>query len=209
VSEIELVRRALAAHRPVPRAAPARAAVAVVLRAGAAGASEVLLIERALKDGDPWSGHMAFPGGRQDPGDPDPRFTAERETFEEVGLDLRRGAELLGQLDDLEGRHAGRPAGLAISAFVYHVSEAPPLVVQSEEVQSAFWVPVALLAEPARHVAYLMRHELGSFDMPGIRVGDADSHVVWGLTYRFLESFLDLLGRPLPNRWSSPIEAAR
>jgi 8-oxo-dGTP pyrophosphatase MutT (NUDIX family) len=208
VSEIELVRRALAAHRPVARVAPARAAVAMVLRAGTAGASEVLLIERALKEGDPWSGHMAFPGGRQDPGDPDPRFTAERETLEEVGLDLR-GAELLGQLDDLEGRHAGRPAGLVISAFVYHVAESPPLVVQSQEVQSAFWVPVTLLAEPERHVDYLMRHELGSFDMPGIRVGDAEGHVVWGLTYRFLESFLDLLGRPLPNRWSSPLEATR
>ena len=204
--EIEQARRALAAHRPVARVAPARAAVALVLRPAAGGASEVLLIERAEKLGDPWSGHMAFPGGRQDPSDPDPRFTAERETFEEVGLDLR-GAELLGQLDDLEGRHAGRPAGLVISAFVYHVPETPPLVVQTEEVQSAFWVPVPLLGEAARHVAYSMRHELGSFEMPGIRVGDAEGHVVWGLTYRFLEGFLGLLGRPLPNRWSFPLDA--
>ena len=83
--EIEKARRALAAHRPVARAAPARAAVAMVLRPAAGGASEVLLIERAEKPGDPWSGHMAFPGGRLDPSDPDPRFTAERETFEEVG----------------------------------------------------------------------------------------------------------------------------
>lgn len=203
---IEGVRQALAAHTPEERDAAMRAAVAVILRPSAAGESEVLLIERALKEGDPWSGHMAFPGGRQDPTDPTPRYTAERETFEEVGLDLR-GAELLGQLDDLEGRHAGRPAGLVISAFVYHVPETPPLVVQSEEVQSAFWVPVALLGEPARHVDYRMRHELGSFEMPGIRVGDAEGHVVWGLTYRFLEGFLGLLGRPLPNRWSFPLEA--
>ena len=54
-----------------------------------------------------------------------------------------------------------------------------------------------------------MRHELGSFDMPGIRVGDAEGHVVWGLTYRFLESFLGLLGQPLPDRWSSLLEATR
>ena len=208
MSEIDHVRRVLAAHRPAARVAPARAAVALVLRPGAGGAGDVLLIERAEKDGDPWSGHMAFPGGRQDPGDPDPRFTAERETLEEVGLDLRE-AELLGQLDDLEGRHAGRPAGLVISAFVYHLPEAPPLVVQSEEVQRAFWVPLALLGEPARHVDYRMRHELGSFDMPGIRVGDAEGHVVWGLTYRFLESFLGLLGQPLPDRWSSLLEATR
>jgi 8-oxo-dGTP pyrophosphatase MutT (NUDIX family) len=208
VFELEELRRALGAREPATRVAPARAAVALVLRPGGGGASDLLLIERAHKDGDPWSGHMAFPGGRQDPSDPDPRFTAERETREEVGLDLR-GAELLGRLDDLEGRHAGRPSGLVISAFVYHVPEAPPLVVQAEEVQSAFWVPVALLAEPARHVDYRMRHELGIFGMPGIRVGDAEGHVVWGLTYRFLESFLDLVGRPLPNRWSPLLEAAR
>ena len=208
MSEIDHVRRVLAAHRPATRVAPARAAVAMVLRPGAGGPGDVLLIERAEKDGDPWSGHMAFPGGRQDAGDPDPRFTAERETLEEVGLDLR-GAELLGQLDDLEGRHAGRPAGMVISAFVYHVLEAPPLVVQSAEVQRAFWVPIALLGEPARHVDYRMLHELGTFDMPGIRVGNAEGHVVWGLTYRFLESFLGLLGQPLPNRWNTLLEATR
>ena len=194
---IEGVRRALAAHRAEEREAEMRAAVAVVLRPGADGEAEVLLIERALKEGDPWSGHMAFPGGRQDPTDPAPRGTAERETLEEVGLDLA-GAELLGRLDDLEGRQAGRAVGLVISAFVYHVPEPPPLVVCSEEVQSAFWVPLPQLRDPARQVAYHFRHELGPLDMPGIRVGDADPHVVWGLTYRFVEIFLALLGRPLP-----------
>jgi 8-oxo-dGTP pyrophosphatase MutT (NUDIX family) len=177
-----------------------RAAVALVLRSGPAGDAEVLLIERALKEGDPWSGHMAFPGGRQSPGDPAPRSTAERETFEEVGLDLR-AAELLGRLDDLEGRQAGRAVGLVISAFVYHLPDPPPLVVCSDEVQSAFWVPLPLLREPTRQVAYHFRHELGALDMPGIRVGEAQPHVVWGLTYRFVELFLALLGQPLPSRW--------
>ena len=64
--------------------------------------------------------------------------------------------------------------GLVISAFVYHVPEPPPLVVCSEEVQSAFWVPLPLLRDPARQVDYHFRHELGPLDMPGIRVGDAE-----------------------------------
>jgi ADP-ribose pyrophosphatase YjhB (NUDIX family) len=139
---------------------------------------------------------MAFPGGRQDPEDPSPRATAERETLEEVGIDLA-GAELLGQLDDLEGRHAGRPAGLAISAFVYCVSEPLLLVPNEDEVESAFWVPLARLLARERHVDYRFRHELGALTMPGIRVGEAEPHVVWGLTYRFLEGFFELLGRPL------------
>jgi len=196
MASVEEVRSALARHRPVMLDGPARAAVAMVLRPGAARRSDVLLIERAHKAGDPWSGHMAFPGGRQDPEDESPRVTAERETLEEVGVDLA-GAELLGRLDDLAGRHAGRPDGLVISAFVYHVPEPPPLA-PNEEVERAFWLPVASLLEPARHVDYRFRHELGTLAMPGIRVGDAEHHVVWGLTYRFLEHFFTLLGRRLP-----------
>jgi 8-oxo-dGTP pyrophosphatase MutT (NUDIX family) len=200
MATIEAVRRALADHRPEPREAVTRAAVAVVLRPHAAGHGEVLLIERAAREGDPWSGHMAFPGGRQSPTDPTPRITAERETFEEVGLDLR-AAERLGQLDDLEGRQAGRRVGLVISAFVYHVPDPPPLVVCSHEVQAALWVPLPQLLEPARQVDYRFGPEGASLSMPGIRVGDAEPHVVWGLTYRFLETFLALLGHPLPDRW--------
>jgi 8-oxo-dGTP pyrophosphatase MutT (NUDIX family) len=196
---LEELRRILGAHRPVAVEAPGRAAVAVVLREGEHGI-ELLLIERAHKAGDPWSGHMAFPGGRQDPSDLSARDTAERETFEEVGLDLDT-AELLGQLDDLEGRHSGRPAGLAISAFVYFVTDPAPLLLQPEEVQSAFWVPFDLLSDPSAQVDYHLRHELGTFDMPGIRVGEPEPHVVWGLTYRFVEDFLAILGTPLAQRW--------
>jgi 8-oxo-dGTP pyrophosphatase MutT (NUDIX family) len=201
MSSLDDVRRVLAAHRPAAREAGGRAAVAVVLRTGTSGGVEVLLIERAHKVGDPWSGHMAFPGGRHDPADLSARHTAERETFEEVGLDLST-AELLGQLDDLEGRHSGRPAGLAISAFVFFVAEPEPLLIQPEEVQAAFWVPLARLVDPAAHVGYRFRHELVSLEMPGIRVGEPEAHVVWGLTYRFLEDFLALLGTPLADRWS-------
>jgi 8-oxo-dGTP pyrophosphatase MutT (NUDIX family) len=196
---LDELRRILGAHRPVSVEAPGRAAVAVVLREGDRGI-ELLLIERAHKAGDPWSGHMAFPGGRQDPSDLTARDTAERETFEEVGLDLDT-AELLGQLDDLEGRHSGRPAGLAISAFVYFVTDPAPLLLQPQEVQSAFWVPFDLLSDPTAQVDYRLRHELGTFDMPGIRVGEPEPHVVWGLTYRFVEDFLAILGTPLAQRW--------
>lgn len=195
--QVDEVRSALARHRAATLDAAARAAVAMVLRPGAARRAEVLLIERARKEGDPWSGHMAFPGGRQDPEDPDPRTTAERETLEEVGMDLS-GAELLGRLDDLGGRHGGHSGGLVISAFVYHVPD-PPRLVPNEEVESAFWFPLGQLLARERHVDYPFRSEIGALSMPGVRVGPAEPHVVWGLTYRFLEHFFELLGRPLPS----------
>ena len=71
----------------------ARAAVAMILRERDAR-SEVLFIERAKKDSDPWSGHMELPGGRVDPGDTGTRHTAGRETHEEVGVSLAAGPPL-------------------------------------------------------------------------------------------------------------------
>lgn len=194
---LDQIRRALAAHRPEQLADPARprAAVSLVLR-GDPQQPELLFIERARHPEDPWSGHMAFPGGRVDPGDRDPRAAAERETLEEVGLSLAR-AEALGQLDDLEGRHAGRRLPLVISAYVYHLPEAGPLA-PNHEVEETLWVPLADLVDPRHHVEY----PVASMGFPGIRVGDPERHVVWGLTYRFLETFLALLGSPLPDRWT-------
>ena len=100
----------LAGHRPepVPAETHQKAAVAVVLREGPRSA-EVLLIERAHHPDDPWSGHMAFPGGRMEAGDDSTRTTAARETLEEVGVSLH-GAEYLGHVDELTGNRDGSDA---------------------------------------------------------------------------------------------------
>lgn len=199
VLSVERVRVALAAREPQQIEDPERprAAVAVVLRDDL-GEPEVLLIERARHPQDPWSGHMAFPGGRVDPGDASPRAAAERETVEEVGLSLA-GAEVLGRLDDIEGRHAGRTLTLVISAFVYHVRATPGELVLNHEVETALWFPLRRLVDPVHHVEYPTPY--GGY--PGILVGEPERHVVWGLTYRFLELFFDSLGHPLENRWNA------
>jgi 8-oxo-dGTP pyrophosphatase MutT (NUDIX family) len=195
VLDLAEIRRRLALHSPrtVDPDDVRRAAVSVVLRPGAVE-PELLFIERAERLGDPWSGHMAFPGGRVEPGDASTRAAAERETWEEVGLELAR-AEPLGRLDDLEGHHAGRPAGLVISAFVYQL-DAPPPLRPSDEVREALWVPLGTLVDPARHVDYAYPPARGAV-YPGIVVGDPRRHVVWGLTYRFLTGLFDALGEPL------------
>ena len=191
------IREAFARYRPnlIERPGLRRAAVAVVLRPADRG-PELLFIERARHEGDPWSGHMAFPGGRVDPGDSSLQRAAERETREEVGVSLE-GAELLGRLDDLQGRHAGRPGELVISGFVFHHPEPEPLV-PNYEVEQTFWFPLAGLRDPARHVVRRFG-ETGAFDYPGIVVGQPDRHVVWGLTHRFLQLFFEVLGSPLPD----------
>lgn len=191
--DLDDIRDKLARHQPRridDRGGPF-ASVAMIF-AGGPRDPLVLFIERAKRIGDPWSGHMAFPGGRVEVEDADPRRTAERETFEEVGIDLALG-QLLGRLDDQAGRRAGTSwAGRPIAAYVYHL-EAPAPVLPSPEVEEALWVPTSALLEPRNRVDYTVSYAPGVF--PGILVGKPDRHVIWGLTYRFLESLLSIIGR--------------
>ena len=191
--------RALQGHSPLLLDGSSRAAVAVVLRERERG-PEVLFIERSRKENDPWSGHMAFPGGRLDGGETALQ-AARRETHEEVGLSLH-DAESLGRLDDLTGRRAGASTGLIISAFVFRHHGETPLVYQEAEVAEALWVPVADLSAPERHI-HKAFHGTGGMAFPGIVVGHPDRHIVWGLTYRFIEVFHRVVGRPFPNRWGA------
>jgi len=193
------IRNTLARYQPELEAIDQRgqAAVAVILRDLGSG-PEVLFIERAQRTGDPWSGHMAFPGGRVDPIDRDARSAAERETEEEVGLSLDP-ASYLGRLDDIEGGARVLSRSLLVSAHVYHLPE-PGRLATNHEVREAFWFPLGDLLDPSRHVDHLhpARRDVR---YPGILVGVPERQVVWGLTYRILEGFFSLIERPLPERW--------
>ncbi len=168
-----------------------RAAVAIVTRSVERDV-ELLFIRRAAYENDPWSGDIAFPGGRIDKRDETPRDTAERETREEVGLDLRQ-AEWLGQLDDV----AGGNGQVVVSGHVYAVS-GPVNLALNHEVAAAGWVRVATLAERERQGLKKFRYEERDIEMPAIRVFDDDSPHLWGMTYRFVESFMRVIGRSIP-----------
>jgi len=202
--KIDLIREKLANHIPVRigTSGHQQAAVALVFKAGDRG-SEVLLIERAVKMGDPWSGHMAFPGGRMESVDDSTRSAARRETLEEVGVELS-SAEYLGRLDDL----AGNPrvsAKLVIAAHAFFVEAPPPFVLDSSEVQGAIWFPLASLLDESRWVEHAIS-ELPDMRFPGVLVGEPGRHVVWGLTYRFLEGMLEILEHPFPRRWGEDLQ---
>jgi 8-oxo-dGTP pyrophosphatase MutT (NUDIX family) len=194
LDSLERIRERLSVHRfREEQAHPGstfEAAVALILHEAQPGRPELLFIERAQREGDPWSGHMAFPGGRREPGDPDRLRTALRETFEEVGFEPARP---LGRLDDVRGARRPRVDDLLVSAYVFGVDE-PPRIVASPEVQSTVWVPLAWIADPGSWTEHVVRDAAGARRLPALR---HDRYVIWGLTLRILESFFATLGQPL------------
>ncbi len=164
-----------------------RAAVALILRKGTGG-MEILFIERAPREGDPWSGDIGFPGGKMEAAESDPRQTAERETLEELGLDLGNG-RYLGRLSDISGAHLP----VLVSCFVYGIA-GNPSIITSQEIRDHFWVALADLTTAERHVTARVRFEGETLDRPAIRLPLAGKPVLWGLTYRLVMEFLGLLG---------------
>jgi 8-oxo-dGTP pyrophosphatase MutT (NUDIX family) len=189
----ERIERALADPAPeAPHAAVRSAAIALILHEHG-GSLELLLIERAKRDGDPWSGHMALPGGHWEPSDSDLAATAERETLEEVGLDLRAHGERLGRLSDCL---PSRGVPIAVRPFVYWLPTRPPLLL-SAEVRRALWVPAAPLLEGAQRATHTLSQGDESLQFPA---WDIDGHLVWGLTYRVLEEFFSRFSRLLAHQ---------
>lgn len=176
--------RIVAASCPTDDRKPA--AVALILRQAGA-VQELLFIERAHHPDDPWSGNIGFPGGRRDPIDETLRHTAERETMEEVGIDLSE-ASYLGRLSDIVG--ANLP--VRVSCFVYGLTEQVEPTV-SHEVHDVFWFSLHELADPRRQVMAQVHFGGTLLEAPAIDLGLPDKMVLWGITYRLVNQFREVL----------------
>lgn len=174
---------------PVPHPKGFLASVAVIVRP-ALFSPELLLIRRSEFEGDPWSGHMAFPGGRMDPTDPSLLHTALRETREETALPLDEVGSPLGRLELVAPRTPHLPP-LTVIPFVFAVPEATPARVASSELAEALWVPLNHFRLPENRSTY--RRRFGQVDVP-FPAFDVEGRVVWGLTHRILEDFLRRMG---------------
>ena len=173
-------------REPEPREGYTEAAVAVILRASTE--LEVLLIKRAESERDPWSGHVALPGGRRDPEDANLTGTAIRETSEETGVELSSSGWPMGRLAQVAPSHPTLPP-IAITPYVFGVPPEIKASAASPEVDRVLWVTLPVLFDPRTRGTTTIPLPAGPADFPCYWV---DGHAIWGLTFRILSEFGDL-----------------
>lgn len=168
-----------------------RAAVAAILRElPGADSPELFFIRRAEHPQDPWSGHVAFPGGRRDPEDTSLLDTAIRETREEVGIALSP-ADLVARLPDVPAFSRSKKGALVVTPFVFAVRR-DTAVTLNAEVAATLWVPMKSLLAGVGRDSFKLDYEGVIYDMPCIHL-EPGQHRLWGMTYRMLETLLDAI----------------
>ncbi len=175
--------------KPESEVKDADAAVALVLR-HVNQDFQILLVKRIESPSDPWSGQMAFPGGKRDSKDRDTRETVVRETREEININLAQRCRFLGVLENI--RSSVEPK-LLVAPFVV-LLEHEPTIVLSRELEGYLWVSLKKLRE-CRGIAHFPFGEVSAYFVEG--------NVVWGLTYGILEKFVQIFERAMEK--SSPV----
>jgi 8-oxo-dGTP pyrophosphatase MutT (NUDIX family) len=178
-------------HRPTSQPIGEKtrqAAVATIIRPGEH--TEALFILRASKEGDPWSGQMAFPGGHREPSDRDIRHTAERETWEEIGLDLSEHGRYLGQLEQVRVSPRGRNIEMVVTPVVYVLETPGAVMTPNYEVADILWGSLDDMhaGRSLTEQEFMFGDQAQLF--AGYSVGD---EFVWGLTLRMLDHLFALL----------------
>jgi 8-oxo-dGTP pyrophosphatase MutT (NUDIX family) len=195
VSLLQLIETRLGDHSPgkkLLRRLMKRSAVAMILQVRT-GELHILMIKRAEREGDPWSGHMAFPGGRMDSADAHGYAVAVRETQEEIGLSLVEHAHCIGRLSDLHARPQRGPFGMAVSPFVFRLDTDVTngaTFTPNHEVAEVIWVPLEFLLDEANQEEMTWRYKGVSMTVPCYWY---EGRCIWGLSLMMLGELLDLV----------------
>ena len=190
--ELRFLAERVAAYTPslaLTDGTPRLAAVSLVFRAPEESPTEMLVIRRAIHEGDPWSGQMGLPGGRQEPNDASLEETAIRETFEETGIDISTDGYVIGALDELRPRTPQLPE-IIVRPYVAVVRPNLPVSL-SAEVAETLWIPLHILRDVATQRDAIVHIRGETRSEPSFVIGET---VVWGMTNRILRSLLRVLG---------------
>lgn len=197
IALLQMAESRLAGHRPSRKwlkGIMKRAAVALILqlREGELG---VLMIRRADREGDPWSGQMAFPGGRREPTDENDLETARRETEEEIGLHLGSQEPCIGALSELNTINS-RFRGLVISPYVFHLERSVNFH-PNHEVAEVVWVPLEFLLDTDNREEMVWERNGMKLRMPCYFY---EERRIWGLSLRMLDELMDVVAGKSPER---------
>lgn len=176
-----------------------RAAVAIVITTKTE-TPLVLLIKRAIRDGDPWSGDIAFPGGKQQVEDKNTCQTALRELLEETGV-IPTNPEPVYRLPDKLTRLHHAPLPMTISPWVFE-TEFPQVAKLNHESTNFLWLPLNEFLKKEAQSTLQWKTRLGTFTMPALEV---DEHRIWGITLSIIHGMIKK--KELYDRYfSGPIE---
>ena len=165
-----------------------QAGVALILKALDEELS-VFFIQRALRESDPWSGHIAFPGGHHEQTDTDLLYTVIRETQEEVGITLSQ-VDCVCQLPFEKPYTSDQQTDLLVRPYVFVLTQEPDINL-NHEVSEAIWVPLQPLISGDLLTYETVHFNTKEYQLPGFRLNDR--HFVWGLTYRVLQRFCSII----------------
>ena len=201
VSLLQLIENRLGDHKPGKarlRRLKTRSAVAMILQVRD-GELQILMIKRAERVGDPWSGHMAFPGGRMDKSDANGYAVAVRETAEEVGLFLGPEDECIGRLSELNAKPQRGSFGMAVSTFVFR-RDREVIFTPNYEVAEVVWVPLEFLTDEDNREEMIWKYKGAKIPVPCYMY---EGRCIWGLSLMMLDELLDLVAgrKPRPLRW--------
>ncbi|MFT5210468.1 MAG: 8-oxo-dGTP pyrophosphatase MutT (NUDIX family) [Flavobacterium sp.] len=166
-----------------------RAAVATILRKRE-DEMQALFILRSIKEGDPWSGQMAFPGGHLESTDESLRHAAERETYEEIGLDLQKYANYLGPVNEVRANPRGRNLDMIVSPFVYILRDEEVDLNLNYEVADVLWGSLDRMYHGINKTELEFNLQGSNQRFPGYSVGN---QVVWGLTRSMLHHLFTMI----------------
>ena len=201
VSLLQLIENRLGDHKPGKarwRRLKTRSAVAMILQVRD-GELQILMIKRAERVGDPWSGHMAFPGGRMDKSDANGYAVAVRETAEEVGLSLGPEDECIGRLSELNAKPQRGSFGMAVSPFVFRLDR-EVIFTPNYEVAEVVWVPLEFLTDEDNREEMIWKYKGAKIPVPCYMY---EGRCIGGLSLMMLDGLLDLVAgrKPRPLRW--------
>ncbi len=167
-----------------------RAAVALILRPTEKG-TQVLMMRRSEREGDPWSGHMSFPGGKKDREDSSTFIAALRETQEETGISNPQAVQFIGRLSDIITRpHSGKRP-MVITPFVFTLHEEVEFE-PNHEVAELLWIPLDYLANIAHREKMQWKQSGVAITLPCYFY---KRQRIWGLSLTMLDELVGLLYR--------------